>query len=169
MFLRKLKWFRKVHNFYQRGKKGYCNEDLWDLYNWFTGLFPKMLDDFLKNSHGYPCPLTPPSDIREQKEWYEDQQKKWEYEVKKLIWELKEANDETCSQKNKIFYDVNFEFVKTDKSSPFFELKSTFPTTEDEIKSKEHREREQEIIQYKAEHFKRALEQFEKIARDLWD
>ena len=85
MFLKKIKMFQKAKKFIQRGKQGYCYEDLWDLYNWFTLLFPKMLQDFLKNSHGYPAPMCP-SDIKNQEEWYEEQKKKWEYEVKKLIY-----------------------------------------------------------------------------------
>lgn len=168
MFLNKFKWFRKFNNFYQRGKKGYCNEDLWDLYDWFTSIFPMMLEDFMQQSHGYPCPLSPPSDVSDVEFWHKNQERKWKYEVNKLIWELKEANDVTCSQKNEIEYDVNFDFEK-EKNQNWHKLKIVYPTKEDEEKSKLHTIREKEIAQYKKEHFEKALKQFEKIARDLWD
>lgn len=168
MFLRKFKWYRKLENFYQRGKKGYCNEDLWDLYDWFTKLFPKMLDEFLINTNGFPCGMCP-TDVEDQDFWYKEQQRKWEYEVKKLIWDLREANDETCSEKNNIDYDFKFEFVKEDKKSPFSTLNIVYPTEQDKLNSKLSLERHKEIDRYKEERFKKALKQFEKIARDLWD
>lgn len=168
MFLRKFKWYRNLCKFYQRGKKGYCDEDLWDLYDWFTGIFPKMLEEFINNSQGYPADGCPPKDV-DGEIWYKEQQRKWHYEVKKLIWFLKEANDFTCSQKNEIEFDVNFDFVKTDFNDFWSELKITYPTEEDEQKSKKHFERSKEIAVYKKECFNKALKQFEKISRNLWD
>ena len=168
MFLRRFGWYRKLDNFFQRGKKGYCNEDLWDLYHWFTSLFPMMLEDFMKKTNGYPCPFPPPSDTKDTDAWHKEQERKWKYEVNKLIWELREANDETCSQKNEIDYNVNFDFEE-EKGKPWLKLNITYPTKEDEEKYKEHIKREKEIATYKEEAFKKALEQFEKIARNLWD
>ena len=122
----------------------------------------------MKNSNGYPCPFPPP-DTKNTEAWYKEQERKWKYEVNKLIWELREANDETCSQKNEIDYNVNFDFEKEDKNSQFSKLKITYPTKEDEIKSQLSLDRHKEIDEYKEEHFKKALEQFEKIARNLWN
>lgn len=168
MFLRKFKWYRKMINFYQRGKKGYCNEDLWDLYHWFTKLFPQMLEDFLAHQHGFPCERCP-SDIKDEEFWYKEQKRKWEYEVKKLILNLKEANDETCSEKNNIDYDFKFEFVKEDEKLPYSTLNIIYPTEQDKKNSELSLERDKVIEKYKTEHFKAALTQFEKIARNLWD
>lgn len=168
MFLKKIKMFQKAKKFIQRGKQGYCYEDLWDLYNWFTLLFPKMLQDFLKNSHGYPAPMCP-SDIKNQEEWYEEHRKKWEYEVNKLIYFLKEANDETCSHQNNIDYNMNTEFVETEDDIPYTRIEFSFPTKEDEQKWEEHKKRDKEIFQYRKESFEKALKQFNAIARNLWD
>ena len=168
MFLRKFKWYRKMINFYQRGKKGYCDEDLWDLYHWFTKLFPQMLEDFLAHQHGFPCGICP-SDIKDKEFWYKEQQRKWEYEVKKFIWNLKEANDETCSEKNNIVYDFEFEFIKEDEKLPYSKLNIIYPTEQDKKNSELSLERDKVIEKYKEEHFKAALTQFEKIARNLWD
>lgn len=166
MFFKKFKFFRELKYFYQRGKKGYCDYDLWDLYEWFTNIFPKMLGEFLSKSNGYPVNVYPPEGA-DSEFWYKDQKRAWEYEVKKLIWNLREANDETCSQKNEIEYDVNFDFEEEDQI--WRKLKFVYPTKEDEEKSKLYSEREKEIAIYKKEQFKKALEQFNKIARNLWD
>jgi hypothetical protein len=99
--LKNFKWIKTIYYFCQRGNKGYCDKDLWDLQNWFTKLFPIMLEDFLKQSNGYPCGY-PPQDVKDTEFWYKEQERKWEYEVNKLIWNLKEANVETCSQQNEI-------------------------------------------------------------------
>ena len=167
MFFKKIKLFRELKYFYQRGKKGYCDCDLWDLYEWFTNIFPKMLGEFLNKSNAYPVNGYPPEGA-DSKFWYKEQKRAWEYEVKKLIWFLREANDTTCSQKNEIEYDVNFDFEE-EKEQSWHKLNITFPTKEDEEKSKQHMEREKEISEYKEEQFKKALEQFNKIARNLWD
>ena len=168
MFLKKFEWYRKITYFFQRGKKGYCDYDLWDLYEWFTSIFPKMLEDFLKNSNGYPVNGYPPKGENE-KFWYKEQQRKWEYEVKKLIWNLREANDGTCSQKNEIEYDVDFDFEKENDNQIWYKLNLNFPTEEDAEKCQQHIEREKEITNYKKESFEKALIQFNKIARNLWD
>ena len=168
MFLKKFHWYRKLKKFYQRGKKGYCDEDLWDLYDWFTKLFPKMLDEFLINTNGFPCGMCP-TDVTDKDLWYKDQQRKWEYEVKKLIWDLREANDETCSEKKNIDYDFKFEIIKEDKNSHYSTLNITYPTEKDEQNSELSLKRDKEIDQYKKEHFEKALDQFKKIARNLWD
>lgn len=39
----------------QRAKKGYCDEDLFSIFDWFIEIFPKMLDEFADCSCGYPC------------------------------------------------------------------------------------------------------------------
>lgn len=168
MFLNKFKPYNKLKRFFQRGKKGYCYQDLWDLYDWFTGIFPIMLEDFMKNSQGYPAPY-PSKCVDNEEFWYKEQRRRWEYEVKKLIWFLKEANDYTCSQTNDIVYDVRFEFEEENKEKGWSKLNIVYPTKEDEAKSKEYGVREKEILEYKNNCFHEALVQFEKIARDLWD
>lgn len=38
----------------QRAKKGYCDEDLFSIFDWFIDIFPKMLDEFIECTCGYP-------------------------------------------------------------------------------------------------------------------
>ena len=101
------------------------------------------------------------------KSYYE--QKKWEYEVNKLIYFLKEDNDETCSHQNNIDYNMNIDFVKTEDDTPYVRMETSFPTKEDEQKWEEHKKRDNEIFEYRKESFEKALKQFNAIARDLWD
>ena len=57
--------FKKLYKFKykfkykcQRYKKGYSNEDLFDLSNWFNTTFVNMLQEFQYNLYGYPdCPF----------------------------------------------------------------------------------------------------------------
>ena len=39
----------------QRMNKGYSDEDLFCIHDWFTKIFPKMLDDFCSCTFGNPC------------------------------------------------------------------------------------------------------------------
>lgn len=50
----------KIHNvkmFIQRGKKGYCDEDLWEMDHWFSKLLPRMLEEFKTKNLGIPSYL----------------------------------------------------------------------------------------------------------------
>ena len=42
----------------QRKEKGYCDQDLYDISNWFLTIVPNMLTEFNENRHGYPGNLT---------------------------------------------------------------------------------------------------------------
>lgn len=54
--MRKLKDFKnKMLYRKQRAKKGYCDEDLYSIFNWFIKIFPKMLGEFAECTFGYPC------------------------------------------------------------------------------------------------------------------
>lgn len=51
MFLRDLK--NKIKFTMQRATKGYCDEDLFSIYDWFMKIFPKMLSEFAECTCGY--------------------------------------------------------------------------------------------------------------------
>lgn len=46
--------FRNIKSFFQRGIKGYCDEDLWEIDSWFLKIMPKMLEEFKKKTNGWP-------------------------------------------------------------------------------------------------------------------
>ena len=46
--------FNSIRRFIERGKKGYCHEDLWNFDNWLSSLLAKGLKEFKQQCHGYP-------------------------------------------------------------------------------------------------------------------
>lgn len=53
MRIRDIKY--KIQYKIQRAKKGYSDNDLFSIYNWFIDLFPRMLDEFAECTCGCPC------------------------------------------------------------------------------------------------------------------
>lgn len=52
---RKIKYLKSdIKYWFQRGKQGYCNEDLYSIDAWFIRIFPKMLDNFFERTIGVP-------------------------------------------------------------------------------------------------------------------
>ncbi len=48
------KFLQKIQFKFQRAKKGYCDEDLYSIYDWFIEIFSKMLGEFIECTCGYP-------------------------------------------------------------------------------------------------------------------
>lgn len=48
------KIIEKIKFKFQRAKKGYCDYDLWSIYDWFMDTFPKMLEEFAECTNGCP-------------------------------------------------------------------------------------------------------------------
>lgn len=55
-----IRWLRR---FWERGRKGYCYEDLWSFDNWLSKTLAKGLREFKALNHGYP------NDINDWDEW----------------------------------------------------------------------------------------------------
>lgn len=53
-----MKLNRQIKNFIQRGKKGWCPEDTWNLDNYLSRVIAESVDYLNKNKHGYPHRLT---------------------------------------------------------------------------------------------------------------
>lgn len=49
---------RNIQCAWQRANKGYCYRDVWDIDHWFLNIIPEMLNDFVKEHHGYPDGMT---------------------------------------------------------------------------------------------------------------
>ena len=49
--------FEVIRRFIERGRKGYCYEDLWEFDNWLSSLIARGLREFKKNCHTYPNDL----------------------------------------------------------------------------------------------------------------
>ena len=50
--------FKEIKYFYQRGRRGYSDRDLWDLSCYLSDMLSRALSDLKKNKHGYPPMLT---------------------------------------------------------------------------------------------------------------
>lgn len=70
----------------QRIRKGYCDRDLWSIDYWFLNQFPTMLEEFKKNTHGYPSQFNTPEE--------------WDAVLDEMIHLFKEAHSDTCSRIN---------------------------------------------------------------------
>ena len=55
--------FKSLRKFIERGRKGYCYEDLWSFDDWLSKLIAKGLREFKENCSGYP------NDIDDWDEW----------------------------------------------------------------------------------------------------
>ena len=78
--------FRKLKNFIQRGMKGYCDEDIYDIEYWFLTIMPKMLEEFKQKKNGYPYQF--------------NNEEEWDKELDLMINDLIDANENTCRYKN---------------------------------------------------------------------
>ena len=45
---------KEIKRFFERGRKGYCYEDLWQFDNWLSNTIARGLKEFKSNCHSYP-------------------------------------------------------------------------------------------------------------------
>jgi len=51
---RRIKMLKAIKRFWERGRKGYCYEDLWEFDNWLSKIIANGLREFKGNCHTYP-------------------------------------------------------------------------------------------------------------------
>ena len=140
---------------FQRAYKGYCFRDLWNVNDWFLELMPRMLTEFKEKSYSYPC--------------YFNDEEEWEKTLDHMIFCFKEANAETCSQKNEYDdYKVDFSFVPSGDNITS-KLKIEYATEEDKKQSDLSYQRFLELEDYREEKLQEGLSLFTKYFNDLWD
>lgn len=85
---------------WQRITKGYCDNDLYSIYDWFLDVIPSMLEQFKQTRHGSPSVLG---------EDYVDEDgilvndtchEEWDAILDRLIFLFREANEYSCQRKN---------------------------------------------------------------------
>lgn len=119
----------------QRYQRGYSDLDYRSIFSWFLDLMPKMLQQMRDNLEGYPVDIDTVNLEKNTDEFEE-----WKNTLDRMIFLLKEMNEDTCSYKNsheKEYYDLLDDFRK--KYGDFGE----------ELKTKEEREREKEKGEYR--------------------
>lgn len=132
---RELKWF------WQRGRRGYSDKDIWNMDYWFLDIIVPMLKKLKETKHGYPVDLTP---------------EKWDKILDRMIFCFKEANDDTCSMINE--YEERF-MIETFGNQP----KENKELQQNFIK------RANEIEEYQLKMEEEGFQLFSKYFHNLWD
>ena len=90
----------------QRAERGFSDEDTWNIYAWFLDIMPKMLQQMRDNLHGFPGGTMFGLDKAVSETAIDDDAEKepglikWEQTLDRMIFLLKEMNEDTCSYEN---------------------------------------------------------------------
>lgn len=159
----------KIKHFFQRGFKGYCDLDVWNLYDWFETIIPKMLTELRDSAHGYPTESTP---------------EEWNKILSDMIQCFKDSNEETCSVKNE--YEEEYDKASSEFINKYGLLGHKLETEEEKESDKhtvhfmdelpEYKDihdkwfnKEKELAEYRQKQLDKGLELFVKYFNDLWD
>ncbi len=114
-----IKWVaRRLRFARQRVCQGYCDMDVWNLYDWFLDVVPDMLQQLKETGVGYPCSEGPTvsqsisldaynqatgkdktiSD--DEQAAFERGQAEWHARLDKMIFLFHEADEDRCERKN---------------------------------------------------------------------
>ena len=181
---------REIRYCHQRICRGYCDQDIFSIFDWFLGIMPSMLEEFRDNMHG--CPDAP--GLVSHRVFLDDadkdteSMKAWTAVLDKIIFLLKEAGENTCSRTNpyeEAFHNASREFEEkygewgekllTPKEQD--DMKNNrgqriyFPGDVEEYKelSDRYLEEERKIAAYRRDCKDEALKLFSEWFYDLWD
>lgn len=84
---------RMIKLAWQRATRGYADYDVWAIDDWFMAIMPNMLTDLKEKSVGTPY----------FGHGVEEDSKIWDSILDKMIYLLKEMNEDTSSQQNEFF------------------------------------------------------------------
>ena len=133
------RWKMNVKYIYQRAKYGYCDRDIWSIDYWFLEVMPGMLQQLKENTDSYPCTADLPTHAvygtKSQKDIDTEGMQSWHDILSEMIFLFNEANEETCSRKNK--YEEKY-----NKAQAGFEAK--YGLFGEKLKSEEDKEREKD-------------------------
>lgn len=84
----------------QRARRGFSDQDLWDMNHWFLTLMPKMLSEYKKQKQGCPCCLD--GNATDVKSYISSDNchKEWNEILDRMILLFRETQEDTCSKKN---------------------------------------------------------------------
>ena len=114
-------FFRDIRRCHQRIWKGYCDYDLFEIDSWFLGIMPAMLEEFRNTTHGYPpeighrihesaCGNEEAEDVSDEAD--KEGMTLWRNEIDKIIHLLREASEDTCSQRNPFEEEYHSKVIK---------------------------------------------------------
>lgn len=173
---------------YQRVHKGYCDHDLFSIFDWFLAVLPVMLQEYKDSRMGSPSVLG---------ENYTDEHgimqndtchKEWDEILERMIFLFREADEGSCQKKNPMEEEYNkiieefdqkyglfgeklqtekeqAESTKTGNSTMHFP--SELPEYKDDIKR--YFDAEEKLRQYREQCKDEAFALFSKWFYHLWD
>lgn len=87
----------------QRAERGFSDKDVWDISYWFLTVMPEMLTQFRDNMTGVPASISVKAlnrSVKHRDKEDDINKAKWEEIIDRMIFLLKEMDEETCSMKN---------------------------------------------------------------------
>lgn len=183
-------FFRDLRFSHQRIWRGYCEQDIYSIYDWFLGIMPTMLENFRDDLHG--CPEMPGSIsqrlVVDEEDRESDDMRKWIAVLNRMIFLLRETDEETCSRKNpyeeeyfQAWEEYGDQYGTFDDEQihpgiqinghPLKTVRLRFPEEAEEYReiAEKYRNTETEIAQYRMDCKNEAMELFSKWFYDLWD
>ena len=170
---------RDIRRSIQRVFRGYCDYDLYSIFDWFLAIMPEMLREYKETRCG--SPVMDEAYFREGKEQSDKNQKAWDAVLDRMIFLLREADEKTCSLKNA------YEEAYAKAADAFYERYGTFGeklNTEKKDKnrmrfpgdvpenreiSRQYFEEEKRIAEYRVQCKDELFRLFSKWFFDLWD
>jgi len=182
---------RDLRRCHERVWRGYCDYDLFSICDWFLEIMPTMLEEFRDTQHGCPV-VTDKFDTKayeeEDNSSFEENRKAWNAILDRMIFLLKEADEATCTKKNRYedaYSKATEEFIEKygifgekllteeekEESKTRGSTRIYFPSDVEKYKpvSDRYIEAECELRKYQCECKDEALALFSKWFYDLWD
>ncbi|WP_022765277.1 hypothetical protein [Butyrivibrio sp. XPD2006] len=186
------RWIRSIKYIYQRAKYGYCDSDTWSIDYWFLSVVPEMLERLMENTSSYPCtPGAGPHAIYgtgAPKDVDDEGAKAWEDVLSEMIFLFREANEETCTKRNK--YEAEYDSAMEKFEAKYGIFGEKLRTEKEKRDTLEHRgyrmytmadvpefayidknyyDENRKIEEYRNECKDKAFSLFSKWFWDLWD
>ena len=140
---------KRIKFFYQRGKRGYSDQDVWSMDWWFFSVVIPMLKQLRDTKQGYPSKFKTPEE--------------WDRELDTMIHYFIEATEEGCSEKNEYEEQYNKRWWDS------FDKKGMAYVIDDSELRDKYLQRSYEIDEYREDMKNKGFEMFSKYFWDLWD
>lgn len=140
---------KRIKFFYQRGKRGYSDQDVWSMDWWFFSVVIPMLKQLRDTKQGYPSEFKTPEE--------------WDRELDTMIHYFIEATEEGCSEKNEYEEQYNKRWWDS------FDKKGMAYVIDDSELRDKYLQRSYEIDEYREDMKNKGFEMFSKYFWNLWD
>ena len=98
----------KLSCMYQRSRKGYCEDDVYQIDTWFLNTVSGILEDFRNQKH-----ISIPEKIKaEAKDLNDSDNELWNKKLDEIVFLLKQGLNSDCSEKNEFEKEYRSLYVK---------------------------------------------------------